>query len=96
MTDTELKWRFRHAKLIGHGMYLNEKLQKAILTQELVDSRKFPDAVRFSCVECRQVGILSILNTSAGWRTCQRWKEFPIRYWLRKNFISNPARQMIK
>lgn len=47
MTDTELKWRFLRAKLIGHGMYLNERLQEAILTQELIDSRRLVNSLRF-------------------------------------------------
>lgn len=33
--------------MIGHGMYLNEKLQEAILTQELVDSRRLANSLRF-------------------------------------------------
>jgi len=40
MTDQELEWRFIRARLIGHGMYLKEELQNAIITQELVDSRR--------------------------------------------------------
>jgi len=40
MTDQELEWRFIRAKLIGHGMYLKEELQNAIITQELADSRR--------------------------------------------------------
>ena len=47
MTDTELQWRFLRAKLIGHGMYLNEKLLEAILTQELIDSRRLANSLRF-------------------------------------------------
>jgi hypothetical protein len=38
MTDQELEWRFIRARLIGHGMYLKEELQNAIITQELIDS----------------------------------------------------------
>jgi len=40
MTDHELEWRFIRARLIGHGMYLKEELQNAILTQGLIDSRE--------------------------------------------------------
>jgi len=47
MTDTELEWRFIRAKLIGHGMYLNEKFQEAILTQQLIDSRTLQNSLRF-------------------------------------------------
>lgn len=47
MTDTELHWRFLRAKLIGHGMFLNEKLQEAILTQQLVASRMLQNSLRF-------------------------------------------------
>ena len=47
MTDTELQWRFLRAKLIGHGMYLNEKLQEAILTQQLIDSRTLQNSLHF-------------------------------------------------
>jgi hypothetical protein len=39
MTDTELQWRFIRAKLIGHVMLLNEKLQEGILTHQLIDRR---------------------------------------------------------
>jgi hypothetical protein len=47
MTDQELQWRFIRAKLIGHGMYLKEELQNAILTQELIDSRKLINTLTF-------------------------------------------------
>lgn len=47
MTDSELQWRFLRAKLIGHGMFLNEKLQEAILTQQLIDSRTLQNSLRF-------------------------------------------------
>ena len=47
MTDEELKWRFLRARLIGHGMYLKEKLQEAILTQELIDSRQLINSLTF-------------------------------------------------
>lgn len=47
MTDTELQWRFIRAKLIGHGMLLNEKLQEAILTQQLIDTRKLINSLSF-------------------------------------------------
>jgi hypothetical protein len=40
MTDQESEWRFIRAKLIGHGMYLKEELQNAIISQQLIDSRK--------------------------------------------------------
>lgn len=47
MTDTELQWRFIRAKLIGHGMLLNEKLQEGILTQQLIDSRKLINSLQW-------------------------------------------------
>lgn len=47
MTDQELEWRFLRAKLIGHGMYLREKLQEAILTQDLIDSRNLVNSLQF-------------------------------------------------
>ena len=47
MTDTELEWRFIRAKLIGHSLFLNEKLQEAILTQQLIDSRTLSNSLRF-------------------------------------------------
>ena len=47
MTDTELEWRFIRAKLIGHGMLLNVKLQEAILQQQLIDTRKLINSFSF-------------------------------------------------
>jgi hypothetical protein len=47
MTDQELEWRFIRAKLIGHGMYLKEELQNAIISQELVDSRRLINTLTF-------------------------------------------------
>ncbi|MCK9399611.1 MAG: hypothetical protein M0Q51_06405 [Bacteroidales bacterium] len=47
MTDQELEWRFIRAKLIGHGMYLKEELQNAILTQELIDSSRLINSLSF-------------------------------------------------
>ena len=47
MTDQELEWRFIRARLIGHGMYLKEELQNAIISQELVDSRRLVNTLTF-------------------------------------------------
>jgi hypothetical protein len=47
MTDQELEWRFIRARLIGHGMYLKEELQNAIITQELIDSRRLVNTLTF-------------------------------------------------
>jgi hypothetical protein len=48
MTDQEFEWRFIRARLIGHGMYLKEELQNAIITQELIDSRKLINTLAFN------------------------------------------------
>jgi hypothetical protein len=47
MTDQELEWRFIRARLIGHGMYLKEELQNAIITQQLIDSRRHINTLTF-------------------------------------------------
>jgi hypothetical protein len=47
MTDQELEWRFIRARLFSHGMYLKEELQNAIITQELLDSRRLISTLTF-------------------------------------------------
>jgi hypothetical protein len=47
MTDQELEWPFLRTRLIGHGIYLKEELQNAIITQERIDNRKFVNTITF-------------------------------------------------
>lgn len=47
MTDQELEWRFIRARLIGHGMYLREELQNAIISHELIDSSRLVNTLTF-------------------------------------------------
>ena len=47
MTDTELQWRFIRARLIGHGMYLDEQLKEGILKNNLIHRRQLINSLSF-------------------------------------------------
>ena len=47
MTDQEFEWRFIRAKLIGHGMYLKEELQKQLLPRNSLTAARLVNSLNF-------------------------------------------------